>query len=131
MNSAQDFSIYDQSFRYKQDEYSLTRIRNARVKINTLKDHLLRIISIGLIVSSVVWVIFPDGFSYLIAPIGILFGAMGALVSGKKYELQIEFEHTDETGLQWISVAKGNKLAEKKVFLDQVHSIKQKVTSSI
>ncbi|WP_274024577.1 hypothetical protein [Vibrio parahaemolyticus] len=55
-------------------------------------------------------------------------GALSGLSSARKYELQIEFQHADETGLQWISVAKTNNKNAKNIFEKQVISILEQVT---
>lgn len=127
MTNAQDFSICRQYFTYKNDEYRLSRIKNARVKVNTLTDHLLRVFIIGMLVSSVIGFMEPSGIAWIFMPFGFITGALGALVSARKYELQIEFEHEDETGLQWISVVKGNKQTDMAVLSEQVNKIQQKI----
>ncbi|NAX47997.1 hypothetical protein CAG70_13495 [Photobacterium halotolerans] len=127
MASAQDFAVSRQSFIYKADEYRLSRIKNARVKVNTLKDHLLRVFIIGMIVSSVIWFIDPEGMALIFTPFGFITGALSALATARKYELQIEFEHTDETGLQWITVVKGNKPADMAIFSEQADQLKQQI----
>ena len=127
MDSAQKFSICSQYFTYGSDQYRLSRIKNARVKVNTLKDHLLRVLIIGMIVSSVIGFIEPSGIAWIFMPFGFITGALAALATARKYELQIEFEHADETGLQWISVAKGNKQTDMAVLSEQVNKIQQKI----
>ncbi|MBD8511629.1 hypothetical protein KCG43_18785 [Photobacterium sp. WH24] len=127
MASAQDFSISRQYFIYKADEYTLSRIKNARVKVNTLKDHLFRVIIIGMIVSSVIGLMEPAGIAWIFMPFGFITGALSALATARKYELQIEFEHTDETGLQWISVVKGHKQTDMAIFSEQADQLKQQI----
>ncbi|MEI8593274.1 hypothetical protein [Photobacterium sp. Hal280] len=127
MANAQDFSICHQYFTYRNDKYRLSRIKNARVKVHTLTDHLLRVLTLGLIASSVIWFIDPEGMALFLAPVGFIAGALGALATARKYELQIEFEHADETGLQWISVVKGNQQTNRAVFSEQVHKLQQKI----
>ncbi|CAM3168802.1 hypothetical protein QTO01_10295 [Vibrio mytili] len=127
MINSSDFLLSDGTLRFKNDEYPLSKVKGVRVKTNTLKDHVLRVIVVGFIVSSIVWVICPDGFGQLTAPLSLLLGAIAGGVSAKKYELQIEFQHSDETGLQWISVAKSSKQAGFKVFENQAKEIGVKI----
>ena len=37
-----------------------------------------------------------------------------------KYALQIEFRHIDETGAQWVNVAKSYSTSDNKLFIQQV-----------
>ncbi len=61
MISPQDFRIDNQSLTFREDEYPLAKINRVRVKTNTIKDHLVRLIIIGLLVSSIVWAICLQG----------------------------------------------------------------------
>ena len=64
------------SFDFKKDQYPLSKIKNARVKANTIKDHLIRILTIGFIVSSVVWMICPQSLGVITGPISIIIGSL-------------------------------------------------------
>ncbi|AJR05660.1 hypothetical protein C9J03_00700 [Photobacterium gaetbulicola] len=125
---ADDFQINDTNVVFKRDEYPISKIRGARVKTNSLKDHALRIVIIGLVVSSVVWMIFPGSLGFLTAPLALILGMLLALATVRKYELQIEFQHIDETGLQWVSIAKTNKLSVKELFEKQASEILRNIT---
>ncbi|WP_216655523.1 DUF6232 family protein [Vibrio sp. Vb339] len=125
-----DFSVNEDWLKFKKDEYPLSKIKGVRVKVNTLKDHLARVVMTGLVVSSIVWMIFPEGFGKFTAPFALLLGAIAALVSVRRYELQIEFQHTDETGLQWVSVAKTNSNNELQRFKMQARDITKKLHTS-
>ncbi|GAL30601.1 hypothetical protein JCM19239_1295 [Vibrio variabilis] len=113
MISRNDFEIGSTTFRYKGDEFPLAKIKNARVKLNTLKDHTLKLFLIGAIFSSIVWVICPEGFGMIMAPIAFVIGVAFSMFTINKYELQVEFEHIDETGLQWVSVVGSSKVESK------------------
>ncbi|EOE2083542.1 hypothetical protein ACKBF6_003310 [Vibrio cholerae] len=128
MISANDFRLNEQTLSFKRDDYPLSKIKDARVKTNTFKDHALRIVSIGLIVGSVVWMICPESMGLFTAPVAIAFGIMSALFSTRKYELKVEFQHTDETGIQWISVAKSNSPNVKNLFETQAKIIRKNIT---
>ncbi|OLQ89127.1 hypothetical protein BIY21_03000 [Vibrio ponticus] len=123
----QDFTVCDKQLHFKKDSYPLSKIKAARVKTNTLRDHALRVTSIGLIVSSVVWMICPDLFGMFTGPLAISIGMLAALASLRKYELQVEFQHIDETGLQWVSVAKSNKKAIRHIFEQQANEINNQI----
>ncbi|WEM44178.1 hypothetical protein PTW35_23100 (plasmid) [Photobacterium sp. DA100] len=125
---ADDFHINNAKVVFKRDEYPLSKIRGARVKTNSLKDHVLRVVIIGLIVSSVVWMICPDSLGLLTAPVALIVGILSAMATVRKYELQIEFQHIDETGLQWVSIAKTNKLSVKELFEKQASEILRNIT---
>ncbi|MGY3572417.1 hypothetical protein [Vibrio paucivorans] len=127
MTKLSGFSIDNANIRFKKDQYSLSKINAARVKSNTFKDHALKVVTVGLIASSVVWMICPDGFGILTGPFSIVIGALAALTTIRKYELQVEFRHADETGLQWITIAKTNKPAIKKQFEHHVNEIREKL----
>ena len=128
MITADDFYINDNKIVFKEDEYPLSRIKGVRVKTNSLKDHAIRTVAISLIVSSVVWIICPEYFGPITAPIALIIGILLALSTVRKYELQVEFQHSDDTGLQWVSMAKTNEPNIKMIFEQQVMQILQKIT---
>ena len=125
---ADDFHINENKVFFKKDEYPLSKIKGVRVKINSLKDHAMRIATISLIVSSVVWTICPEYFGLFTAPIALIIGVLLALSTVRRYELQIEFQYSDDTGLQWVSMAKTNKPNIKIIFEQQVIQILKKIT---
>ena len=128
MITADDFYINDNKIVFKEDEYPLARIKGVRVKTNSLKDHAIRIVAFSLMVSSVVWIICPEYFCLITAPISFIVGVLLALSTARKYELQVEFQHADDTGLQWVSMAKTNEPNIKMIFEQQVMQILQKIT---
>ena len=123
-----DFHINESKVVFKKDEYPLSKIKGVRLKINSLKDHAIRIVTISLIVSSVVWTICPEYFGRFTAPIALIIGVLLALSTVRKYELQVEFQYPDDTGLQWVSMAKTNKPNIKIIFEQQVIQILKKIT---
>ncbi|MDN3715106.1 hypothetical protein [Vibrio breoganii] len=128
MISADDFEIRNTTFRYRRDEFPLSKIKNARVKFNTMKDHALKLVLMGAIVSSIVWVICPEGFGKIMAPIAFILGVLFTIVTIKKYELQVEFEHIDETGVQWVSVVGSSKAESKALLEQQANAVKKAIT---
>ncbi len=127
MITARSFNINSTTLKFNNDEYPLAQIKRSRVKTNTLKDHAVRLIIFGLIASSVVWIVTPNYFGIYAGPFSIFAGMVLALLSVRKYELQVEFEHSDETGLQWILIAKTNKQSVKLIFEAQAEKIQQTV----
>ncbi|OOQ67397.1 hypothetical protein C1S86_24770 [Vibrio parahaemolyticus] len=123
-----NFKVSNTTFTFKKDEYPLSKIKGVRVKTNTFQDHALRIVCIGLVVASVVWIICPESFGLITAPLALTVGMFSALFSVRKYELQVEFQHIDETGLQWVSVSKTNSKAVKNLFEKQVSKLLELVT---
>lgn len=123
-----NFKVSNTTFKFKKDEYPLSKIKGVRVKTNTFQDHALRIVCIGLVVASVVWVICSESFGLITAPLALTVGVFSALFSVRKYELQVEFQHIDETGLQWVSVAKTNSKAVKNLFEKQVSKLLELAT---
>ncbi|WP_026973084.1 hypothetical protein [Aliagarivorans marinus] len=128
MITQDDFIIQDNKLSFKDDEYNLNRIRNARFVKNSLVSSIVRIIAIGLVVSSIVWIICPEGFGRFFGPLSFCLGVIGALLTSYRYELQIEFRHSDETGFQWISVAKSNKNSVLAIFDQQAQAIATAIT---
>ncbi|ELP6741356.1 hypothetical protein WD376_004441 [Vibrio vulnificus] len=124
----ENFKVSDTTFTFKKDEYLLSKIKGVRVKTNTFRDHALRIVCIGLVVASVVWMISPESFGLITVPLALTVGMFSALFSVRKYELQVEFQHIDETGLQWVSVSKTNSEAVKKLFEKQVSKLLELIT---
>jgi len=124
----EDFNVSNTTFTFKKDEYPLSKIKGARVKTNTFQDHALRIFCIGLVVASIVWMICPESFGFFTAPLALTIGMISALFSVRKYELQVEFQHVDETGLQWVSVAKTNNQMVKILFEKQTSRLLGQVT---
>lgn len=123
-----DFEVSNSTFRYKRDEYPLSKIRGARVKSNSLFDHALKLLLMGAIVSSIVWVICPEGFGMIMAPISFGLGVVGTAFTVSKYELQVEFQHIDETGVQWVSVAGSSKPESKAIYEEQVNAVRRAIT---
>ncbi|USD66956.1 hypothetical protein [Vibrio sp. SCSIO 43136] len=125
-----DFEIDGVELRFKKDKYPLKRLRRARVKINHLSDHITKALIVGAIFSSIVWIICPEGFATVTAPAAFIVGVIYTVLSAGKYELQVEFEHVDETGLQWVSVVKSNKNLDKALLDDKAEQINTKLATA-
>jgi hypothetical protein len=57
-----------------------------------------------------------------------LFGAFLGFVSSNKYEFRLEFNHLDETGIQWFTAAKSRKASDYVLFKEQEVELKRKIT---
>ncbi|WP_342652509.1 hypothetical protein NM449_15170 [Vibrio metschnikovii] len=60
--------------------------------------------------------------------IAFLFGAFLGFVSSNKYEFRLEFNHLDETGIQWFTAAKSRKASDYVLFKEQEMELKRKIT---
>lgn len=103
------------------DSYDLSRIADVQVKRLTWRDKLINMLLLGLITSSILFYFIPPeaqgkGMTLFLPAVAFLSGVVMALITSAKYVLRLEFEHTDETGVQWITVAKGRTAQEYEVF---------------
>lgn len=48
--------------------------------------------------------------------VGFAAGALLALLTSIKYVLRIEYNHQDDTGVQWLTIAKSGKKTDKMLF---------------
>ncbi|GAB1621902.1 hypothetical protein AAOGI_19520 [Agarivorans albus] len=124
-----DFKLSQEAFSFKKDSYPLSKINNARVKKLSLLDNLGQIIFWLFIFSGAVWLAIPSLESspvwliilvFSLTIIGLVFG----LYRCSKYALQIEFRHSDETGVQWINVARSYSKSDYALFEQQATILK-------
>ncbi|MDN3684608.1 hypothetical protein QW180_17710 [Vibrio sinaloensis] len=54
-----------------------------------------------------------------------MFGFVFAILRCSRYALQVEFRHVDETGLQWVNVAKSYSHQDGELFAKQVDEFRQ------
>ncbi|MEF1173545.1 hypothetical protein [Vibrio sinaloensis] len=124
-----DFSIDEGQFRFRKDAYPLKRINDIRVKRLTLMDNLAQIVFWVALFSGGLWLAVPD---IMLAPLWLqattgvltLFGFLFAVLRCSRYALQVEFKHVDETGLQWVNVAKSYAHQDEVLFDAQVSAVK-------
>lgn len=124
-----DFKVEATSFHFKQDRYDVSKINDIRIKKLSLLDNLGQIIFWVFLFSGGVWLAltqFEGGPLWLQILAGLLtaFGFAVAMFRCARYALQIEFRHIDETGLQWINVARSYSLKDKAIFEEQVARLK-------
>ncbi|WP_217525179.1 hypothetical protein [Vibrio metschnikovii] len=117
------------------DAYDLSRIVGVEVKVLTFKDHLLRMLLLGAISSSLLFIFIPSeyqeyglAFASFLPLVAFLFGAFLGFVSSNKYEFRLEFNHLDETGIQWFTAAKSRKASDYVLFKEQEMELKRKIT---
>ncbi|NOH84261.1 hypothetical protein F0249_10595 [Vibrio sp. 03-59-1] len=118
-----DFSIVDGRLTVKKDSYALSQIKSVKVVENKVSSHLIKATVTSAIASSILWLFEPFstpwGFSINAGLVALLFTFPVVLflsIIRSKYQLQVEFEHQDEVGLQWITVASGRAVQELTAF---------------
>ncbi|MGF1845280.1 hypothetical protein L4C39_19220 [Vibrio clamense] len=118
-----DFSIVNGRLTVKKDSYALSQIKSVKVVENKVSSHLIKATVTSAIVSSILWLFEPFstpwGFSINAGLVALLFTFPVVLflsIVRSKYQLQVEFEHQDEVGLQWITVASGRADQELTAF---------------
>lgn len=116
----------DKRLQINNDDYDLNNIKGVEVRVLTWKDHLLKMVLLGLVTSSMLFYFIPSIeeakslLTVLFLPMaGFLVGAVMALLSSAKYEFRIEYAHGDETGVQWITVAKSRQAADYAMFKEK------------
>lgn len=117
-----DIKIENGMIKTGKDEYKLTSVKDIQAKQLRFRDHLVRIISYALLFSAVGWIFFPIFGFFLFA-----LGAIGALVTSKKYELRALFRETDETGDQWSVISRTRHSVEYEAFQGIVQNVKREI----
>ncbi|EPZ8231820.1 hypothetical protein ACXWHK_004614, partial [Vibrio alginolyticus] len=106
-----DFNLDSKEFRFKKDSYPLSKINNVRVKKLSFLDNLGQVLFWVCVFSGAVWLVIPrleevpQWLLVLVLSLTVV-GLVFALFRCSKYALQVEFRHIDETGVQWVNVAK-------------------------
>lgn len=130
-----DFLITSDEFRFKKDAYPLFRIHDAKVNQLGFIDNVGQVLFWIFVFSGMLWVAtlssenLPFWLQALVGGltlIGLIFG----LLRCSRYALQIEFCHSDETGTQWITVAKSYSRADKMLFESEIELLIASLTSS-
>lgn len=131
MYQATDFQLSQHEFSFKKDTYPLSKINNVRVKKLSLLDNLGQIIFWVVVFSGALWLAIPsiESAPYWVKVVVVLLTAIGfifGLFRSSKYALQIEFCHIDETGTQWVNVAKSYTESDGELFQQQALTLKEK-----
>jgi len=112
------------------DSYDVNRISDVQVKVLTWKDKVTNMLLLGLITSSILFYFIPTeaqgkGMTLFLPAVAFLLGAAMAFITSARYVFRLEFKHTDETGVQWITVAKGRTALEYEAFKLKEAELKQ------
>ncbi len=112
------------------DSYDVNRISDVQVKVLTWKDKVTNMLLLGLITSSILFYFIPTeaqgkGMTLFLPTVAFLLGAAMAFISSARCVFRLEFKHTDETGVQWITVAKGRTALEYEAFKLKEAELKQ------
>lgn len=125
-----DFKIDNKHFHFKKDSYPLAKINNVRFKRMSLLENLGQIAFWLVLISGSAWLVtaeLDDTPTWFIATaislsiVGLIF----ALFRCSRFVLQIEFNHIDETGTQWINVAKCYSPHDGELLQKQADLLKQ------
>ena len=124
-----DFQLSQKEFSFKKDSYPLSKINDVRVKKLGLLDNVGQMIFWLFVFSGAVWLAVPSLEStplWLKAIVAILtfVGFVFGLLHCSKYALQIEFRHIDDTGVQWVNVAKSTSESDNGLFEQQAAALK-------
>ncbi|MEH6534740.1 MAG: hypothetical protein V7735_25920, partial [Photobacterium frigidiphilum] len=92
------------------DSYELSKIVGVQVKELAWKDHIIRSVMLGVVSSSLLFIFLPSenqeyglAFSTFLPVVGFSIGMVLAFLVSSKYEFRIEFDHADDTGVQWFT----------------------------
>jgi hypothetical protein len=123
MYQSSDFDIGGDRLRIKREQYPLAKIVNIKARQSSLTKQLLRAAGIGLIFSFAVWLLplfntAPE-VTTILAPLLFIAGMLFALLQYARYELLIEVRHGDETGIQWVTVARSRRQQDFALFRQQ------------
>jgi hypothetical protein len=125
----------DNKLRVNSDTYDLSKVVGVQVNILCWKDHLLKMVLLGVVASSLLFIFIPSenqeyglAFSSYLPVVGFIFGAILGLVTSSKYEFRLEFNHLDDTGIQWFTAAKSRKPSDYALFKEQEIALKRKIT---
>ena len=131
MLKASDFKLDEQMFHFRKDGYPLAKIRAARLKQLTWLDNLAQMLFWMLVFSGALWLAIQQTdhaplWLIVTAAILTLLGLGVALNRCARCVLQIEFCHIDETGVQWVTVARGRSVEESELLVQQTASLNQR-----
>ena len=130
-----DFKIDEHHFHVKKDSYPLAKINDVKFKRVSLFENLAQIAFWLFLFSGAVWIAsaeLEDAPTWLIA-IGTGLSTVGFIFSlflCSRFALQIEFHHIDETGTQWITVAKSYLARDGELLQKQADTLKQSLAQS-
>ncbi|CAM3574640.1 hypothetical protein VA7868_04036 [Vibrio aerogenes CECT 7868] len=130
-----DFQLQPDNFCFRKDVYPLARIHDIRVKKLGFFDNIVQLLFWIFIFSGAVWLAtplleqVPLWWQILVACLTII-GFVFAVFRLARYALQIEFMHVDETGLQWVNIARSYSRQDSALFEQQVLKLKAVLSSN-
>lgn len=99
------------------DTYELNKVMGVKVKVLSWKYHLLKMIILGVLTSSILFIFIPFendeyglAYSSYLPLVGFIVGIVFGLITSSKNEFQLKFDYSDETGIQWFTAAKSKWL---------------------
>lgn len=95
----EDFEITSSELKVRKDSYSLRKIKQVELRQLSLKDNLVRSLSLALVLSAATWAFVPPA-GFLVFFISLPF----VLLTYRRYEFRAEFRATDESGDQWVPI---------------------------
>lgn len=103
------------------NSYNLDKISDVQVRTLSWKDKLLNMFIIGVITSSMLFIIIPTDengqvITQVLPVVAFFIGALIAFFISKKYEFRLEFRYSDEVGVQWFTAAKGRSVVDYQLF---------------
>lgn len=98
---AEDFEITSSKLKVRKDSYSLRKIKQIELRQLSLKDNLVRSLSLALVLSAATWAFVPPA-GFLVFFISLPF----VLLTYRRYEFRAEFRATDESGDQWVPIVR-------------------------
>lgn len=111
------------------ESISLYKISNIRATEKKPGSIFLNVFIVALVISSISWVLpFFDASPTLSLYLSVvLFGAgiMLGLFIVKRFSLEVEIKHQDDTGIQWSTVAKSNKKNDHFIFIKAENEVKE------
>ncbi|OOE87058.1 hypothetical protein BZG74_11560 [Salinivibrio sharmensis] len=88
-------------------------------------------LGLGMLTASILFFMLAGELPYAeyLPAVGFAAGALLALLTCEKYVLRIEYNHQDDTGVQWLTIAKSGKKTDKVLFDQHVAQLKRLLVS--
>jgi len=124
-----DFNIDHQFLYFRKDRYPLAKINDVRLKKMSLLDNVGQLAFWLFLFAGPLWLgmanwqpapLWLKCTAAALAVAGVMFG----LSRCSRYALQVEFNHIDETGAQWVNVTKSYTTQDSALLLRQERAIK-------
>ncbi|ENY73468.1 hypothetical protein G114_02924 [Aeromonas diversa CDC 2478-85] len=112
------------------DAYDLTRVSGVQTRRLTWRDKLLNMLLLGLLTSSILFLFVPpesqgQALTLLLPGLGFVTGVVMGMFASASYAFMLEFRFGDETGVQWVTVAKSRHAREFALFKAKEQELRQ------